>query len=197
MGKFLWVLDNGHGKGTPGKRSPKLDNGTQFLEYEFNRDIVKRLITLLKDHGIAHHNLVPELESDISLKDRVSRANNLQSELMKIYVSVHANAADNSGTWHPASGIETYCFRTATKSERLAKAFQKHLVNKTGWKNRGVKTANFYVIRHTRMPAVLTENGFYQNKEECTKLMSNEFRQKIAVAHFDAIKEIEQVGLNF
>jgi N-acetylmuramoyl-L-alanine amidase len=42
--KFLWILDNGHSKATPGKRSPKLEDGRQFFEYEFNRDIVKRLM---------------------------------------------------------------------------------------------------------------------------------------------------------
>ena len=37
------VLDNGHGENTPGKRSPKLEDGSQFFEWEFNRDIVNRI----------------------------------------------------------------------------------------------------------------------------------------------------------
>lgn len=45
--KFLWILDNGHGKNTPGKRSPKLADGRQLMEYEFNRAIVKKIATML------------------------------------------------------------------------------------------------------------------------------------------------------
>ena len=41
------ILDNGHGNNTPGKRSPKWEDGTQLFEYEFNRDIVKRISAML------------------------------------------------------------------------------------------------------------------------------------------------------
>ena len=43
--RFLWCLDNGHGKLTAGKRSPKLKDGNRFFEYEFNRIIVKGKMT--------------------------------------------------------------------------------------------------------------------------------------------------------
>ncbi len=193
-GKFLWILDNGHGENTHGKRSPKLPNGKQLLEYEFNRDIVKRLIILLNNAGFSYHNLVPEL-TDISLATRVQRANSFSTPLMKIYVSIHSNA--QSDTWGQASGIETYCFSVPSKSERLAKCFQNHLITQLGWKNRGVKTNGYYVIKNTQMPAILTENGFFSNKDECIKLLDNTWRDKIALAHFLAIEEIEQKGVNF
>lgn len=80
----------------------------------------------------------------------------------------------------------------------LAKIFQKHLLKGLGWKNRGVrskKEKQFYVLRNTNMPAILTENGFYTNKEECKKMLSEEYIKKIAYAHFLAIKETEEIGL--
>lgn len=195
-GKFMWILDNGHGKATSGKRSPLFEDGSRFYEYEFNRDIVGRLIVKLSNTGLSFYNLVPEIEGDISLNERVRRANTLQTHLIKIYISIHSNAASNSG-WSNASGIETYCYIKPSKSERLAQCFQKNLVKNLNWRDRGVKTANFYVIRYTQMPAILTESGFYDNKIECRKLMSNEYREKIADAHFQSILEIENIGVNF
>lgn len=194
-GKFLWLLDNGHGKGTAGKRSPKLKDGRQLFEYEFNRDIVARLIDKMKKAKLNYHNLVPEVTGDVKLAERVDRANKLKTNLTKIYVSIHSNA--QSDDWGSASGIETYCFNVPSKSERLAKCFQSNLITKLGWKDRGVKQADFYVLKYTRMPAILTESGFYSNEEECKKLLDSAWREKIAQAHFDAIKEIEQIGLNF
>ena len=47
-GKII-LLDNGHGKNCAGKRSPKLEDGSQFFEYEFNRDIVRRIAEKLNE----------------------------------------------------------------------------------------------------------------------------------------------------
>ena len=65
------------------------------------------------------------------------------------------------------------------------------------WKNRGVKSANFYILKYTSMPSVLTECGFMTNLKEAEILMSKEGSDKIAYAHFEAIKEIGERGLNF
>ena len=192
---YLWILDNGHGKATIGKRSPCLADGRQLLEYEFNRDIVNRLIVKLETAGYSYHNLVPEIEKDISLTERVIRANNLSGNLPKIYLSVHSNAAVNNG-WCDASGIETYCYKSEGKSGKIATVFQQKLIESLGWKDRKVKTANFYVLKKTTMPSVLTETGFYTDPKEVLKLLDNDWREKIAEAHFQAIKFIEINGIN-
>ena len=56
-----------------------------------------------------------------------------------------------------------------------------------GLKNRGCKTANFYVIKNTTMPAILIEHGFYTNLEECEKLKSDSFRDILAQADANGI----------
>lgn len=199
--KFLWCLDNGHGKKTAGKRSPKLENGDQLLEYEFNRDIVKKIIKALDEKGVKSFNVVPEVDVDNMLEGRVKRANQKKSDLPKLFVSVHANAAPaRPGKWGAASisGIETWFFHNSRKGRKLATVFQKHLVAETGWKNRFIKSRpnkQFYVLRQTNMTAVLTENGFYNNKEECKELLKDSVRQKIADAHVKAIMEVEKNGL--
>lgn len=201
--RFLWCLDNGHGKLTKGKRSPVFDDGrTQFFEYEFNRDIVKRMIEKLDLMGIAYFNVVPKVNVGNSLEERVTRANNKQSHLTKIYVSIHSNAAPapSSRSWASPNinGIETWHYHGSSKGQKIAAVFQKHLLAQTGWKNRHLKSkaqGQFYVLRKTRMTAVLTENGFYNNKKQAKELMKDSIRQKIADAHVAAILEIEQKGI--
>jgi len=196
--RYLWCLDNGHGKLTAGKRSSKFEDGSRFFEYEFNRDIVKRIIQKLDDLGVKYFNVVPEVDTDNFLQGRVERANEKSSDLPKIFLSVHANAFGNSG-WDAPKGIETWHFHNSRTGQALARVFQKHLITKTGWSNRKLKSypgsKQFYVLRNTNMPAVLTENGFYTNKEECALLMKNKIRQKIADAHVDAILEVEKNGI--
>lgn len=197
--QYLWILDNGHGKKTKGKRSPKWDDGKQVLEYELNRAIVKKIIESLEAKGVKYHNLVPEENVGNILKTRVARANalHLKSDLPTVYISIHANAGqeDQPGNWSSAKGIETWYYRTSLDGRKIAKVFQKHLISKTKWLNRGVRTGMaFYVLKHTSMPAILTENGFFNHKIEGRKLLEEETHQLIADAHVNAIMEIEKYG---
>lgn len=89
-GKLLWILDNGHGVDTPGKRSPMLMDGRQFREYLFNREVVNMMIPMLKDLDLRAHRLVPE-ENDVPLSIRVTRANKLNKTNICVLVTVHSN----------------------------------------------------------------------------------------------------------
>ena len=89
------------------------------------------------------------------------------------------------------NGLETHYFIAGKK---YAKIFQKH-IGQLG-RNRGIKQSEFYVLKNTDCPAILTENGFYSNKEECKKMMSPEFQYQIAEKHFHAICEIEEIEPN-
>jgi N-acetylmuramoyl-L-alanine amidase len=201
--RYLWCLDNGHGKKTKGKRSPVFDDGTtQFLEYEFNRDIVGRIAKQLDKKGIAYYIVVPEEDIDDFLEGRVNRANSKKSTLPKLFVSVHSNAAPaaSANTWAPenVSGIETWFYHGSKRGQKMAGIFQKYLIEKTALKNRHIKSkpdGQFYVLRKTAMTSVLTENGFYNNKKEALTLIDDKMRQKIADAHVAAIVEIEENGL--
>jgi N-acetylmuramoyl-L-alanine amidase len=195
--KFLWIIDNGHAKETPGKCSPELPDGSRLKEYEFNRSIARRLKDKLKAAGVCCHILVPEEDIDIPLAERVRRANELESPIPKLFISVHGNSTGNGTKWDTPRGIQTYYCGGNLKSRRLAMVFQESLVETLGWKDRGVKTAGFYIIKKTKMPSIITENGFYTNQEECRKMLSNTGRDKIAEAHFRAIMEVERKGKAF
>ncbi len=196
--RYLWCLDNGHGKKTAGKRSPELDSGERFYEYEFNRDIVRRIIDKLEPAGVKFFNVVPEIDVDNFLEERVRRANHKRSDIPKIFLSIHSNAAPAlPGKWASQNihGIETWFFHGSRKGRILSGIFQKHLVEATGWNSRNIKSQpekQFFVLRKTNMTAVLTENGFYNNKNQCIELLKGEIRQKIADAHVAAILEIEK-----
>ena len=194
--KTLVILDNGHGIDTPGKRSPVWSNGTQLFEWKFNRDIVDYIIQYLQVANISYVKLVEETQ-DISLKERVDRINSIFKEYKdkyKIYlISVHGNAADNAPT---ANGIEVFTSIGETKSDVIAEIFYSKLKN-LGWKmrpnrsNKGGKEENFYILKNSHCPAILTENGFYTNEEECKKMLEFYWQKEIALAHYKAIQDIE------
>lgn len=188
----------------PGKRSPIFDDGkTQFFEYEFNRDVVEKIIKELKKNGVKYFDVVPDFNDVGSfLEERVDRANKFKTDLPKIYVSVHSNAgpAASASDWIADSinGIETWYASNSTRGKKLAAVFQKHLILKTGFKNRNLKSTAekpLYVLEKTTMPAILTENGFYNHKTQVKELMKDSVRQKIADAHVAAIMEIEEKGI--
>lgn len=202
--RFCWCLDNGHGKLQKGKRSPIFDDGTtQFLEYKFNRDIVERIITRLKEEGIAYYDVVPDCETVGSfLQDRVKRANSYATPLPKIFVSIHSNAAPTNkpNEWANATGVETWYCQNSEVGRTIASIFQQNITAATGFTNRGLRDTSkspLYVLLHTTMPAILTENGFYNNKAQAALLMKDEIRQKIADAHVDSILYIEQNGVTW
>lgn len=196
--KTLVILDNGHGIDTPGKRSPVWSNNTQLLEWKFNRIIVDNIIKYMEIANISYVKLVPESE-DISLQERVNRVNKLYNEYKdkyKIYlISIHGNAAENSS----ASGIEVFTSVGETKSDIIAETLYKELKS-MGWKMRPfsstkqAKEENFYILKNTKCPAVLSENGFYTNEEECQKMLEFFWQKKIAMAHYKTIQKFEYVG---
>jgi len=207
---YLWIFDNGHGGiidgvyQTAGKRSPKWEDGTQLFEGEFNRSIVNRLVKLCKDNNIDCINLV-DTQEDISLRKRTDAANDIYREQLQndgkpcIYVSVHANGFSKES----AHGWGVYTSPGETKSDKIAtilftKAgieFPAHKMRKDISDGDPDKEANFWVLRKTVMPAILSENFFMTNREESRLLLSEEGRDRIAKIHFQMIEEIEANGI--
>lgn len=193
------ILDNGHGQETAGKRSPKFPDGSQFFEWEFNRDIVGRIAKQLKKEGIKYEILVPEIQ-DISLTERCKRANKIWTNNGKkgFLVSIHANAAGNKGQWMSAQGWCVFTSKGKTKSDDIATYVWNEM--KAEFPDRKMRLdtsdgdvdweANFTILYNTKCPAILTENFFMDNKDDCKLIMSNEGRQKIADAHVRAIKKV-------
>ena len=71
----------------------------------------------------------------------------------------------------------------------MAEKIQNELIKKTGAYDRGVKRANFHVVRETQMPSVLIEAGFIDNAAERAKLVLSSYQQKLAVAISSGIEK--------
>jgi len=200
--RYMWCIDNGHGSLTAGKRSPVLPGGRQLLEYEFNRDVSARIFTELDRIGVAYFNVLPEVRVGNLLLERVDRANRLSSSLPKLFLSIHGNAGPaptlQDFTDDEVRGIETWYYHGSTRGRNLAAVFQRHLIEQTGMNNRHLRskvTGQFYVLRATRMPAILTENGFYNNRFDLDRMLTDTFRQQVADAHVAAILEVDREGV--
>jgi N-acetylmuramoyl-L-alanine amidase len=187
--KYLIALDDGHGMDTPGKRSPKLADGTVMLENQFNRRVVALLDAELKRCGFATL-LVAPTDEDVSLSERVNKANKGKADF---YLSVHANAY-NGKLDNAAGGIETYAHFSYPKTVEKARIIHKWVMKGTKMKDREVKNGDWlYVCKNTSMPAVLTELGFMDNIHDLSKLMNDSYRKECAVELAKAICEIFNV----
>ena len=115
----------------------------------------------------------PPDDEFISLNDRAGMANFYRADL---FISIHSNSAQG---W--AEGTETFIHPSArgSRSERMARLIEQEYV-KAGRESRGVKTANFAVLRNTRMPAVLTEIGFISNRSEERFMNSRKGQKRLA-----------------
>ena len=205
MSRYTWILDPGHGGmiggeyQTAGKRSPVFPDGTVLYEGEFNRAIVRRLLSLCAKHWIDAVDIVKSAE-DVPLRERVRRANKLHKEKGNcIYVSVHSNAFGNGRDFNSVNGTCTFHHYRSSTGKRLADSLQRWAADLTPFRDRGVRSnetwANFYVLRKTHMPAVLSENGFMTNFDDATKLLDFNVRRSISDAHFAMIQEIDANGL--
>jgi N-acetylmuramoyl-L-alanine amidase len=173
-----------------------LMDGRQFREYLFNREVVTMMMSMLEELHLRAYQLVPE-ENDISLSARVARANKLNKTNICVLVAVHSNAYGDGLRFTSPRGIESYYYESSEPGRRIAEVFQENLIQITGWRDRGVRRGNFQIIRESAMPAILTENGFYTNREQCEYLLDPAWRKRIAEAHVEAITEIEVMGPEF
>jgi N-acetylmuramoyl-L-alanine amidase len=190
------VLDPGHG----GEDSGAMCGGV--MEKDLTLDIARRVDRLLDSEGVA--TLMTRLgDSYVSLADRAAFGNRANGS---IFISIHFNE-DNKPV---ASGVETYyaahqinsgsTFASwlpffsrppsnlpKPESQSLAGFIQEALVARTRSVDRGTQAKQFFVIANVTSPAVLIEGGFITNKDELSKLVSEDYRDQLAAAVADGV----------
>ena len=188
------LIDNGHGIQTKGKRSP---NG-KLLEYAYTRELARQIVKILKSRGYDSELLVPE-DDDILLSERVRRINAHCQALGKsnvILISLHLNAAGDGTKWMNATGWSCYTCKGQTESDRLAdclyKAAEQILKNqviRTDYARDGDPDweENFYILRKSLCPTVLTENFFMDSLRDRDFLMSQIGKKGIVDTHIKGI----------
>ena len=185
------LIDNGHGKETPGKCSPD----KTLLEWKWTREVAALIVRGLTERGQDARLLTPE-ENDIKLSERVRRANTVCRSRgigNVLLVSVHVNAAGNDGQWHDARGFSVWVARKASENSRkVAKLLYDEAAVRGLKGNRYVPRerywqSDFYILKNTACPAVLTENLFQDNRADVTYLLTDAGKREIADLHIQAI----------
>ncbi len=203
--RYTWLLDAGHGGITDGKYTtdPDFDgskagagtkcyafgDGTVIYEGDYNRKIRTALIQMLMSTPY-HYHIVNHGNEDTSLRERVDIANNYHKRLKNcVYVCIHGNAGGGTG-------FEVYTSEGETDSDKVADVWIDEMLQLfPNQVDRGEKDRDFYVLRKTSHPAILTENFFMDKLEDCKLMLEPDFQKKVAQAHFNMIDTIEKNGI--
>jgi N-acetylmuramoyl-L-alanine amidase CwlD len=178
---FKVVIDPGHGgkfKGAHGK------NGLH--EKDIVLDISLRLKSLLVARGI---NVIMTRQDDTHLsedwrQDLRRRVQISEQNLPDLFISIHVN----SHTDYLVKGFEIYIPPGARpEAQVFARTLLEILDSNLRTSNRGIKRANFYVLKNNPVPSVLVEGGFISNPEDRRELYNPSYRQKLAELLADAI----------
>lgn len=188
------LIDNGHGEDTPGKRSPD----GKFREYLYAREIAEDIERELRAKGYDVERIVKET-IDVPLEERAIRVNEICERLGAenvVLVSIHCNASKN-GEWGKARGWSAYTSKGNTKSDELATMlyveaghnFSEQTIRKDFSDGDPDWEEDFYILKKTKCPAVITENFFMDNEQDLAYLTSDEGFEAIVRTHVDAIKK--------
>jgi N-acetylmuramoyl-L-alanine amidase len=176
-GKLLVIVDPGHGGKDGGAPSV-----AGYDEKEVVLAIGQQVASLLEQQGI---QAVMTRDSDyfVDLKPRVDMAERLGANL---FVSIHANSIDGRPD---VNGLETYHYG---RGERLARTIHNSILRSIDIRDRGVRSARFYVIRNPSMPSVLVETGYVTSPTEAPKLANPAYQRQMAEAIVRGIMEYIQ-----
>lgn len=181
--KNIIVLDAGHGGHDPGAQN----KGTNEKDLTF-----KIIYTLMKNYFSSN---APDTkvywtrtnDSFVTLANRAAFAKTVGADA---FISLHMNSSTNSS----ANGTEVYysVSNNSTEfgginSQKMANLFKTQLINDLKTKNRGTKTAAYYVLKHNTVPAILIELGFLSGNSDYSKLTNASFQQNAAKSIYTGI----------
>jgi len=175
---YVVVLDAGHGGKDPGAIAY-----SGAYEKDYTLSLTTKIYQLLLEEPFIKPVLTRSDDTFIELDERAAIANRIDADL---FLSIHGN------TYIPSvSGTETYYYSSASKY--FADVVHQHVVEATGFRDRGVRQQDYKVLRLANMPATLVEVGYISNKEQEELLYDSNFQDKIARAIVNAIKQYLQL----
>jgi N-acetylmuramoyl-L-alanine amidase len=178
-GDYLIALDDGHGSGTAGKRSPFIKSiGRQIRENEFNEKVTFYLKAELERCGFRTMLTAPT-EEDTPLKERLNLPNSMGADAL---ISNHFNAFDGKfdGPGKDPEGHSLHIYFNDVNDRRLAESIAKYLKQGTKQVYRGIIEQNLHMTREFNKAAVLVENGFMDNEKEAMLMINEEFQREAA-----------------
>ncbi|MGY0693875.1 N-acetylmuramoyl-L-alanine amidase family protein [Virgibacillus sp. FSP13] len=174
------VIDPGHG----GKDNGATGASGQY-EKNFTLSLSKKVKKLLEQEPEIKVFMTRTDDSFISQESRYrpKYANELNADL---YLSIHGNTFSNPNV----SGTETFYYH---KDSRLfAQLIQKHVVEATEFKSRGIMKKDLFVVRDTKMPAALVEVGYLTNPQDESEMRTDNFQSRVATSIIEGIKEYKE-----
>jgi N-acetylmuramoyl-L-alanine amidase len=191
MSKLI-ALDDGHGMQTGGKRTPPIAElgGRVIRENEFNREVVRLLDIELRRCGFKTLLTAPT-DYDTPLSARTDLANAKKADFL---ISVHFNAMTGKFETSKAEGFSVHVHSLEYESAKLGRIVLKHLAEGTKQKSRGLVKQNLHMTRETKMPAILIEFGFMDNKREAMLMIDKGFQKECAVEVAKAVCEYYKVS---
>ncbi|MCL2456306.1 MAG: N-acetylmuramoyl-L-alanine amidase [Defluviitaleaceae bacterium] len=174
LSKKIIVIDAGHGGWDPGKVQCETE------EKHINLCIAKKLQTFLEQSGATVFITRADDEGLGKTKtgDMKARRNIANTSHADIFVSIHQNSFRNT----KVHGAQTFFYNSSDNSQKLATSIQNRLREFADPQNKfnPKENDNYFVLKQTEMPAVLVECGFMTNQDECGKLQTDAYQEKIA-----------------
>lgn len=181
-GDKVIVIDPGHGGSDTGAVGP---GGT--TEKSVSLAVALKTEKLLQANGM---KVIMTRRTDIDVASPdASNVAELQARVDKIppqadiFISIHCNAFTNP----KSHGMETYYHSANFGGQKLAQLLNEELEKRGGLFNRGIKAANFYVIKRATCPASLIELGFITNPDEEMLLADDNYQKTLAEAIVAAV----------
>lgn len=196
LDRLCVILDAGHSRQTPGKKSPD----GRLEEWRWNREVRDLVIEELDNLYIERYDDHPEDvtlggSENADLRKRVERANkkiaeNNKKGMKTLLVSIHVNAAGNGKDWMGAKGWSIWTTKGQNNSDKLATSIYSCAKREMElWEQRVREDnsdgdpdyeSNFYIIKNANCPAVLVENFFMDNKDDVEWLLTDECKKTCA-----------------
>ena len=181
--RSIVVLDAGHGGYDPGASNKNTDE--KDLTFKIAYTLMKKYFSQNAPDIKVYWTRTTD--SYITLANRTAFAKSVGADA---FISLHMNSAESSS----ANGTETYysvsnnskSFGGIT-SQKMANLFQDKLIQDLKLKDRGTKTAGYYVIKHNTVPAILIELGFLSGSTDYNRLVNASFQKKAAKSIYEGI----------
>lgn len=180
---------------TPDPKQYTFTDGTTIFEGVNNREIAKILIRALESKGEPYVDFNSTDQRDTPLKERTNLINAMYAKNKNLWLlSIHSNkmSKNATGPGNNGRGCETYISLNASlTSQKIQKIAE--TIYREDHKWRGSNAANFWMVKETNCPALLTENYFYDNREDANILLSVEGRTKIANTLLKIIQKVKEL----
>jgi N-acetylmuramoyl-L-alanine amidase len=195
------IVDPGHGGQDTGSKG-----SSDLLEKDVTLALAKKLVQALEETGEFRAELARTDDQAVSLDDRAGMANHNHGDL---FISLHLGTTftpDPTGFsiyyWSPTTASPTATPSSNTlrpwKSRMVASLMKEELLWSIPWGSGGVIAADIYLLRRTRMPAIMLELGSLKHLEEAAQLQKPEFQEAVAKAVTQGIikyRSLEDKGI--